>query len=778
MSPRPVIFISAVSSELRSARQLVANTLTFLGYEPEWQDIFGTEEGDLRAVLRRRIDSCKGVMQLVGKCYGAEPPFIDQQFGRVSYTQYEALYASGKGKKIWYLFLDESFPTDPHEEEGEEKQKRQSDYRVRLKADVHLYHPLGSKEGLEASVLKLRDDLTRLRRGVRRWAAAVAVLLVLIVALSIWLVEGQRALQEKFDKLQQGVNSFAEVQNKVRQEQPAQKPEELERRTYEQLGKQLGLDAATLKQQLPRFAQELKKSPNATTYERANAAYVAKDYNEAERLALAAADEDRSTSPPKNAEAIKAFELAAWAAEKRIEYADALNRLREAEKLTDRARDPLEWARVQFAISRILDDQGQYADDERVLGEVLKERERVLGPEDPDTLATRNNLANALNRQGKYAEAETESRAVIKLQEKVLGPKHPDTLLTRNNLATALFFQGKYAEAETEFRAVIKLREEVLGSEHPDTLKTRGNLATVLEIQGRYAEAETEDRAVIKLREKVLGPEHPDTLATRNNLAIVLDRQGKPAEAEAEDRAVIKLREKVLGPEHPDTLTTRSNLVLALAHQGKYAEAEMEDRAVIKLREKVLGAEHPDTLAARNNLAEVLDQQGKSGEAETEDRSVISLEERVRGPEHPETLATRNDLASILDHQGKYAEAETEDRSVISLQEKVLGTENPDTLETRYGFAEVLAHQGKYADAEIEFRTVLKLQEKVLGLAHPHTLRTCYNLAVCLRSESEIQQASVFARRAADGARKVLGLENPDTKKYEQLLQELLAKQG
>ena len=67
MSPHPVIFISAVSSELRSARQLVANTLAFLGHEPEWQDIFGTEEGDLRTVLRRRIDSCKGVVQLVGK---------------------------------------------------------------------------------------------------------------------------------------------------------------------------------------------------------------------------------------------------------------------------------------------------------------------------------------------------------------------------------------------------------------------------------------------------------------------------------------------------------------------------------------------------------------------------------------------------------------------------------------------------------------------------------------------------------------------------------------
>ena len=60
MSPRPSIFISAVSRELRSARQLVANTLTFLGYDPEWQDIFGTEEGDLRAMLRRRIDASKG----------------------------------------------------------------------------------------------------------------------------------------------------------------------------------------------------------------------------------------------------------------------------------------------------------------------------------------------------------------------------------------------------------------------------------------------------------------------------------------------------------------------------------------------------------------------------------------------------------------------------------------------------------------------------------------------------------------------------------------------
>ena len=120
MSSRPAIFISAVSRELRSARQLVANTLTFLGYEPVWQEIFGLEEGDLRQVLRQKIDQCRGVVQLVGQCYGAEPPTVTPAFGRVSYTQYEALYARQQGKKVWYLFIDERFPIDAHEPEPEE----------------------------------------------------------------------------------------------------------------------------------------------------------------------------------------------------------------------------------------------------------------------------------------------------------------------------------------------------------------------------------------------------------------------------------------------------------------------------------------------------------------------------------------------------------------------------------------------------------------------------------------------------------------------------------
>ena len=53
----------------------------------------------------------------------------------------------------------------------------------------------------------------------------------------------------------------------------------------------------------------------------------------------------QGATPPKNTEAIKAFELAALAAENRIDYAEALLRLHSADNFTDRSRDPVEWAR-------------------------------------------------------------------------------------------------------------------------------------------------------------------------------------------------------------------------------------------------------------------------------------------------------------------------------------------------------------------------------------------------------------------------------------------------
>jgi tetratricopeptide (TPR) repeat protein len=747
---RPIIFISAGSRELRSARQLVANTLQLLGYEPDWQDVFGTEEGDLRGVLRRRIDASAGVVQLVGQCYGTEPPTADEEFGRVSYTQYEALYARKRGKKVWYLFIDENFPIDAYEPEPAELRELQATYRKRLQTDTRVFHPITSSEALEASVLKLRDDLTRLRRGVKQWAVGVVALLVFLSAATIWLVQMQRrqssalqsqgeqigAILERNQKMQQALVRLAQVE--AQSKQSGEKPEEQRARAYAVLEKELGLSAGTLAKEMPGFALELYSRADTAPLVRARAAYALTKFDEAEKLSLEAGEQDQKAYETANRvaderrkAALESYELAGWSAEKRIQYADALEHLRKAEQLTDRARGPLEWARVQFAIGWVLNDQGQYQQVESVLREVLKERERLLGPE------------------------------------------HPDAIAARHYIARAVVLQGRYEEAETRYRAVLKLREKMLGSEHPDTLKTRDNLAAVLDSEGKHAEAEAEYRAVLTVEEKVIGPEHPDTLRTRNNLAVALNGEGKYAEAEAESRTALKLLQKVLGPEHPDTLGARITLGASLDKEGKYAEAEAENRAVLAIEQRMLGPEHPYTLETRNDLALVLEHEGKYVEAEAEYQAVVKLSQKARGPEHPDTLTARDNLAEALVHEGNYAEAEGEYRAVLNLRQKILSPGDPETLITRCGLAMAIAKQQRFEEAERIFSELLPKSEKASGAKHPDTLALCYSYAECLKDQGKLVQAKQLARRAVEGARKVLGPDHPSTRKYEKLLQEL-----
>ena len=835
MTARPLIFISAVTRELHSARQLVANTLTFLGYQPVWQDIFGTESGDLRDMLRKQIDQCKGVVQLVGQSYGAEPPVPDEELGRVSYTQYEALYARQQGTKVWYLFIDKTFPIDAHEPEPEELRELQAAYRSRLQSETHIFHPLTSHEALEAGVLKLRDDLTRLRRGVKRWAVAVTGLLLLVAAASLWLVQTQRrqgvAIQkqgeqvttivDRYQKMQEALVRLAEVETQAKEPGAKLTPEEQRAHAYTVLEKDLGLPARSLAKELPGFALELYTRADTTPLMRARAAYALNKFDQAKKLSLEGAAQDvrayetaQRVQEERRKSAIESYKLAGQSAQKLIQYNDAMLHLREAEKLTDRSRNPEEWAEVQHAIAYLSLDQGQYGDAENILQTVVEVRTHMIGSENPDTLMSRNHLGYALWEEGKYAEAEAQYRDVIKLDEKVLGPEHPDTLWSRNGLAITLNLQGKYAEAESQYRDVIKLREKVLGPQHRLTLVSLMNLAFVLNEEGKYAEAEVQYDDVIKTQKKVLGPEHPDTLLSRHNLAIVLDAEGKYVEEEAQYRELIKIQGKILGPEHPQTLMSRGNLGVALWNQGKYAEAETQFRDVIKFDEKVLGPEHPNTLSFRSNLADALGNQGKYAEAEAEYRDVIKLCEKVLGPEHPDTLDSRRALARTLGHgEGKYADAEAESRSVIKLLEKHIAADNPLMLSTRDTFADALEGRGKYADAEAEYRSVIKLQEKVLGPKHPNTLgsrsglaktlmaegkdaaaemqqviqlrekaigpehpdtfESCYDFAFGLERQNRFEEAKEFARRAAEGARKVLGPDHPSTKKYEKLLQEI-----
>jgi tetratricopeptide (TPR) repeat protein len=208
------------------------------------------------------------------------------------------------------------------------------------------------------------------------------------------------------------------------------------------------------------------------------------------------------------------------------------------------------------------DTQGRYGLAEHAFSKAYLARanDPVIGPDDPGTLASRNNFGYVLYEQGRLDEAETQLRAVLEARTRALGADNPSTLASRYYHALVLQGQGRLDEADTEHRAVLESRIRVLGAEHPDTLTSRGSLASVLLIQGRLDEAETEHRAVLEAMTRVLGIDHRSTLTIRGNLALVLRAQGRLAEAVSELNAVVETRTRVLGPDHPSTQASRKSL--------------------------------------------------------------------------------------------------------------------------------------------------------------------------------------------------------------------------
>jgi hypothetical protein len=70
-----------------------------------------------------------------------------------------------------------------------------------------------------------------------------------------------------------------------------------------------------------------------------------------------------------------------------------------------------------------------------------------------------------------------------------LGPDHPDTLQSRNNLANSYRAAGRTSEAITLHEQTLAARERVLGPDHPYTLQSRNNLANSYQDAGRAADA-------------------------------------------------------------------------------------------------------------------------------------------------------------------------------------------------------------------------------------------------------------------------------------------------
>ncbi|WP_327323329.1 FxSxx-COOH system tetratricopeptide repeat protein [Streptomyces sp. NBC_01210] len=189
--------------------------------------------------------------------------------------------------------------------------------------------------------------------------------------------------------------------------------------------------------------------------------------------------------------------------------------------------------------------------------------------------------------------------AVVDGQTELLGIDHPDTLDSRDFLAELHSKAGEPAKAVSLCNDVFLDRMRVFGGDAPSTLASRDRLAYAHRKAGRHSRSVREFEAVVADRARVLGPDHQDTLSSRNGLAYALQLAGEHRRAVREYEAVVADCTRVLDADHPDTLSSRNGLAYAHRVAGDHRLAiELYGQAVAD-RARVLGPDHPDTLTSR-----------------------------------------------------------------------------------------------------------------------------------------------------------------------------------
>ena len=817
---KPRIFISSVTSEFGTSRQLVANVLSRLGYDPVWQDIFGTESGDLRQVLREKIDDCDGLIQLVGRGYGAEPPTVDAEFGRVSYTQFEFLYARARGKKTWLIFADEGCTRDrPLDEldlpkdEGEpesvssrtvreltlpgspraiqaERRALQEAWQQRWKRESHLFHGVASDIDLELRVERLRDEFAELRREFRWWQQSVTRNLTIVAALALVSV---------------GVGMYVARQQQQLPDEVATKTgkqvDQAQKKTVAELQKLYenpDVLTGTLKSHIrKRAAEEIQKARQAKADWR--------KIDEIEKLRDQALDRvddlvktirEGLTGDPDPVFAEAARLLAEAGVQEAIDYLeskqpetlDQVDRLIERQKQDEEKKRELlkrlhleanlretnfEWDKALKLYEVVAIKAPDWFDARNRLGMVLLKLARFpasephlqaatkLAANPADEAAALNNLAQLFQATTRLAEAEALVRRALVIDEHSYRAEHSNVARDLNNLAQLLLDTNRLVEAEPLMRRALAIAEQSYGTEHSDVATALNNLAQLLQATNRLAEAEPLMRRALAITEQRYGAEHPNVAIRLNNLAGLLQAKNSLTDAEPLMCRALAITEQSYGTEHPDVARSLNNLAKLLQDTNRLAEAEPLMRRALTIFEKSLGPEHPTLAIGINNLAQLLRDTNRLAESEPLMRRALAIFEKFLGPEHPTVATGINNLAQLLQTTNRLAEAEPLYRRALAIDEQSYGAEHPSVAGRLNNLTLLLQVTNRLAEAEPLMRRALAIDEQSNGAEHPDFSRSLNNLALLLYNTNRLAEAEPLMRHALVIDEHSYGAEHP-----------------
>ena len=387
----------------------------------------------------------------------------------------------------------------------------------------------------------------------------------------------------------------------------------------------------------------------------------------------------------------------------------------------------------------------------------------ALGPDHPDTLASRNNLAGTYRDAGRLDKVIALYEQILEDSIRVLGSDHPGTLTSRFDLAGTYRASGRLEEAITLYEQVFSGRSRVLGPDDRSTLTARDDLTDTYWEAGRFDEAITLKKQILADAMRIMGPDSPGASAARLKLADAYRDAGRLDEAVDVYEQILDDVTRIMGPDHPDTLTARNQIAGAYRDAGRLDEAIPLFEQNLADFTRLAGPDHPHTLSSRGTLAGAYREAGRLDEAISLLEQNLEDRNRTLGLDHPETLASRHSLAGAYRDTGRLDEAIALFEQNLTDFIRILGPDRPHTFTSRSTLAGAYRDAGRLDEAIPLFEQTLEDRTRILGPHHPDTLTARNNLAVAYRDTGRLDEAITLYERNFEDCNHILGPDHPGT---------------
>ncbi|WP_157514382.1 tetratricopeptide repeat protein [Nocardia concava] len=378
--------------------------------------------------------------------------------------------------------------------------------------------------------------------------------------------------------------------------------------------------------------------------------------------------------------------------------------------------------RNQYAMTRIR--MGDTLQGLALLGELLDDTRRVLGPDDPLTLGIHQNVV--VNLMTVDHAASIDAHAILRAElTRINGPEDPGLIDIVQSLAVASMEVGDIAGAVTAYRELLDRRLRAVGADDVETLKARKHLTLALLAAADWTGAlDAYSQYGVEVY-RVHGPASDEATLADSDIAILHAINEMPAQ------------DSEMSWSDQRSLAGLSALVNSAASVQYWSDAAAACLGLLAGTIRVFGADHLEVRTTREALALLHERKGNWRDALRAYHQLLLDQRRLEPTSVPATWVTRSAMARCHENTGNWEGAGRIYAELLAEQTSLLAPGASERILTRSALATSYEQSGNWGAAAIAYRELLGEVELETGTAEELIVGIRFSLARALAAAAD-----------------------------------------